>query len=397
MTDGDHIYVLNHDLDRLAQKLIDDDDDDEEYRVYASPDYRVDEEKEAARYRMIESVDDILLILRTADEDEDSELVYLVHKYDDLEEMLWQLREAGYTPQPKYQAGKISHLFMTFNKTTFILKGQQLAPSGIDGTVEVAQEDTYNRMNEAMTTFNNRLFRQEHKSFYTQEDVDILDEYRTFANVGWLRAKPKGLKDLVELDRNKAFTAAFSEITQVPVFNEFDNFRSYQGEALEDLTLYVVRAEKYDLFFNRRYNLSYGIFLKLLASKIQILAFKRPSFIKKVDYRQIAEELFNTAISPDPEEDKVIKKMIANTNFGMLEKGTNRTQKSFLFDAYSQCKYYQSRYGGTINYLKRYKEVKTTEPSSLDIDLEDEEPSERTEYVETGEVLYILNLTASAA
>jgi len=119
-------------------------------------------------------------------------------------------------------------------------------------------------MNEAMTTFNNRLFRQEHKSFYTQEDVDILDEYRTFANVGWLRAKPKGLKDLVEIDRNKAFTAAFSEITQVPVFNEFDNFRSYQGEPIEDLTLYVVRAEKYDLFFNRRYNLSYGIFIKLL-------------------------------------------------------------------------------------------------------------------------------------
>ena len=419
MTDGNHIYVLNHDLDKLAQKL---DDDEEEYRVYASPDYRVDEEKEAARYRMIESVDDILLILRTAEEDEVSELVYLVHKYDDLEEMLWQMRDAGYTPQPKYQAGKISHLVMTFNKTTFILKGQQLAPTGIDGTVEVAQEDTYNRMNEAMTAFNNRLFRLEHKSFYTQEDVDILDEYRTFANVGWLRPRPKGLRDLVEIDRNKAFTAAFSEITQIPIFNEFDNFRAYQGEAIEDLTLYVVRAEKHDLFFNRRYNLSYGIFIKLFTGgqlltgqrpasedahsmgnstfketdNIRIMACKRPSFIKKVDYRQIAEELFNTAISPDPEEDKVIKKMIANTNFGMLEKGINRNQKSYLFDAYSQCKYYQSRYGGAINSLKRYREVKTTEPSCLDADLEDEEPGERTEYVETGEVLYILNLTASA-
>ena len=67
----------------------------------------------------------------------------------------------------------------------------------------------------------------------------------------------------MEIDRNKAFTAAFSEITQIPIFNEFDNFRAYQGEAIEDLTLYVVRAEKHDLFFNRRYNLSYGIFIKL--------------------------------------------------------------------------------------------------------------------------------------
>jgi hypothetical protein len=200
----------------------------------------------------------------------------------------------------------------------------------------------------------------------------------------------------VEIDRNKAFTAAFSEITQIPIFNEFDNFRAYQGEAIEDLTLYVVRAEKHDLFFNRRYNLSYGIFIRKKTDNIRIMACKRPSFIKKVDYRQIAEELFNTAISPDPEEDKVIKKMIANTNFGMLEKGINRNQKSYLFDAYSQCKYYQSRYGGAINSLKRYREVKTTEPSCLDADLEDEEPGERTEYVETGEVLYILNLTASA-
>ena len=118
-------------------------------------------------------------------------------------------------------------------------------------------------MNEAMTVFNNRLFRQEHKSFYTQEDVDIMDEYRTFANVGWLRAKPKNLTDLVEIDRNKAFTAAFSHITQIPVFNEFDNFRAYQGESIDDLTLYVVRVEKHDLFFNRRYNLCYGMFIKL--------------------------------------------------------------------------------------------------------------------------------------
>ena len=71
------------------------------------------------------------------------------------------------------------------------------------------------------------------------------------------------------------------------------------------------------------------------------------------------------------------------------------SQKCYLFDSYSQCKYYQSRYGGVINYLKRYKEVKTTEKSPLDMDLDEEEPSERTEYVETGEILYILNLSAS--
>ena len=270
MTDGDHIYVLNHDLDRLAQKL--DGEEDDEFKVYASPDYRVNEEKTAAKYHMIEDADDILQILREFEDEEASELIYLVHKYDDLEEILWQLKERGHRPQIKHQACKISHMIMTFNKTTFIIKGQQLSPSGIDGTVEVCQEDTYNRMNEAMTVFNNRLFRQEHKSFYTQEDVDIMDEYRTFANVGWLRAKPNSLTDLVEIDESKAYTAAFSRITQIPVFNEFDNFRAYQGESIDDLTLYVVRAEKHDLFFNRRYNLCYGMFIKLFMPNDQLPA-----------------------------------------------------------------------------------------------------------------------------
>ena len=40
--------------------------------------------------------------------------------------------------------------------------------------------------------------------------------------------------------------------------------------------------------------------------------------------------------------------------------------------------------------------MKTTEKSPLDIELDDDELSERTEYVETGEILYILNLSASA-
>ena len=47
-------------------------------------------------------------------------------------------------------------------------------------------------MNQAMSEFRNRLFKAEHKSYYTQQDMDILDQYRTVANVGWLRqARPR--------------------------------------------------------------------------------------------------------------------------------------------------------------------------------------------------------------
>ena len=86
----------------------------------------------------------------------------------------------------------------------------------------------------------------------------------------------------------------------------------------------------------------------------------RASFIKKVEYKQIAEQLSANNNQPrprHPDEDKALK--IANTNFGMLEKSTNRNQKNYLFDSYSQCQHYQSRHGGAIHYLSRHKEVKT--------------------------------------
>jgi hypothetical protein len=45
----------------------------------------------------------------------------------------------------------------------------------------------------------------------------------------------------VEIDLSKAYTAAFGKITAIPVFNEFDVFRPYKGEPLEDLSLHRER------------------------------------------------------------------------------------------------------------------------------------------------------------
>ena len=57
------------------------------------------------------------------------------------------------------------------------------------------------------------LFKSEHKSHYSKQDVDILDEFRTIANVGSMRqVKEKEKNDLIELDVSKAYTAAFVKI-----------------------------------------------------------------------------------------------------------------------------------------------------------------------------------------
>ena len=85
------------------------------------------------------------------------------------------------------------------------------------------------------------------------------------------------------------------------------------------------------MMFNKVYNLVYGKFLNHFKD-VEILAFKMPSSIKKVDYKKIVQDLYKTAISENNEEDIYRKKLIANINYGLLEKSKNKQQKTFIFN-----------------------------------------------------------------
>jgi len=251
MTDGDHIYTLDHDLKTLHQKQ---DDNTDEFTVYTTPDFKTDETKTPVQHYMIESIDELVNIakkIKEQDKEEDDQakqsVTYIVHKYDDLEKILWDMYPQ-YIPQIKFQAARITHLTLNLNDITFVIKSQQLNLSDIDGCVETNTEDTYNRMNEAMIEFETRLFRKDHKSYYSSEDVNVLDEYRSVANVGLLEKLPKR-SELVEIDVSKAYTRAFMNIEQIPVFNEFDVWENYDQEKIKDDYLYIVEVSKFNMFF----------------------------------------------------------------------------------------------------------------------------------------------------
>ena len=95
-------------------------------------------------------------------------------------------------------------------------------------------------MSSAMNQFNNALFKAEHKSHYSKQDVDILDEYRTVVPIGMMK---DAVSDLIEIDVSKAFTSAFQQITEIPVFNEFDSFSLYKNEPISLNSLYVIKAK----------------------------------------------------------------------------------------------------------------------------------------------------------
>ena len=124
------------------------------------------------------------------------------------------------------------------------------------------------------------------------------------------------------------------------MFNEFDQFKPYRGEEIKDYSLYIVKAGKPDMFFNKQYNLCYGLFLKKLTRDslmtLSIFACKQPSFVRKVNYANLIDDLWKKEISKDKDEDTIIKKTVANTCFGKLEKGISKKQRSFLFSSYEE-------------------------------------------------------------
>ena len=174
--------------------------------------------------------------------------------------------------------------------------------------------------------FNKSLFNPIHKSHYNDIDITILDEARTIAPLGlfyppnaYMKTKPNVM---IEIDLCKAFTKAFMDISKIIAFNQFDVWKAcdntFNIDNHHELTMYYIRVSDLttSVFFNptrilfsKQYNLITGQILKKLPErvmkKIDILYYKEPSFIHKVDYKGIVDELWNTTIDEnDTDEDK---------------------------------------------------------------------------------------------
>ena len=327
MVKNNHIYTLNHDLKSIQQKQ----NDVFNPVVKASTDYYLNETEKPPEFRMINKVDDILKL--KIDEKE----VNIVLENNNLTEAFFELVKYGYEPRINFQAGIITGIRMKLNKVLYNIKTQNLVKTSVDGCIVVKNEKIYNKLSQAMFDFNKSLFNPLHKSFYNEIDIAILDEARTIVPVGLLCDKVP--KEIVEIDISKAFTSAFMKIKEIPVFNQFDTWKVYDENvdinSLHELTLYYIETLDSELccpfrmLFNKKYCLIYGKFLKQYGMKrINILYYKQPSQIHKCNYKTIINNLWDGDISHHKEENINLKKLIANVNFGLLEKGGSTNQQS---------------------------------------------------------------------
>ena len=209
--------------------------------------------------------------------------------------VLYQLKSAKYEPYVKYDARCITNIKVKFRykklkKTiTYNIVSQELSRQTLHSQTLVNTSDEFNRMTEEMFKFNKALFKETHKSKYSELDVQILDEMRTIIPLGYFNQDVKE-KNLMEADLNKAFTDAFIHIKLIPFFSEFDIWMPYEGEHIEtpsNYTLYIVEVYDGNIFFNKKCNLVYGMFLKKLMNKnikLKITTFTSPPSPSALDF-----------------------------------------------------------------------------------------------------------------
>ena len=346
-----HIYVLNHELKSLKRSGM---GEEKDLSVRVSDNYYINDREEPKECKMIDTIQD-LMKLQEKDE------YMLIHRNNDLPKLLHDFKQSGYEPFVKYQAGTISELKIRWKikklkKTIhYTIQSQNLSKSNIDEDVAVSSEETYRKTTEAMFNMNKAIFDEKHKSYYTDTDVEILNECRTIVPTGCINRQGEQEK-LAEIDINKAFTKAFTSIKQIPLFRQFDLWRKWDKtcniDDMHNLTLYMVEAQNASMIFNKKRNLIYGKYLKKLINKqnikCDILYYKQPSYIHKVDYGKVIDDLWAEQISTEQQEDRRLKKTIANINFGLLEKSSNKGQNSKMFDTLTEVCHYQKQYGGRV-------------------------------------------------
>ena len=80
-------------------------------------------------------------------------------------------------------------------------------------------------------------------------------------------------------------------------------------------------AKKRHIMLNKTHCLIYGKFLKHHLGNVEILHYKTPSNTYKVNFEKLIKKLWDEKVSLDNDNvDKTVKKLIANVNFGKLEK-----------------------------------------------------------------------------
>ena len=86
--------------------------------------------------------------------------------------------------------------------------------------------------------------------------------------------KAEKYEAITEIDVRKAYTHAFNQVTDIPVFNQFHkwkhfNYKAHNYTKFRELTVFMVKPKEQVLFFNKAHCLTYAKVFKALPRQMR--------------------------------------------------------------------------------------------------------------------------------
>ena len=389
-----HCELCNNDVMSLG-KIVFHENYKEEEEVVLSQNYYIktkeDEEEIIKEFTMIESLNDVVKIIKA--EHNNEKIINCILKSDNLDSFSVEMINEGIVPYINGGRKGITKISVYANNLILNIISQQL-DDGEEKNILFQDIDEYMKYYNANMKFSDQYIINTYKSTYCEDDAKMERE---------LKIRPKNIYfdnkkvKTYEYDRNKAYTHCLALINKVPVFNGFDRFENYNNEPIEDLNYYIIESTDKSIICREKYTRLYGFLLKYVKN-YKIIYVKHPSNIIDVDFKKPIEELYKTEICKNEEKDKICKKNIVNILTGLLEKKHNKKSTSLIFKNIKEAICYKNKYDGKAYVItenteeENKKEEKKEEEMVIDLNQvseteeSDDEDEDEDEYIEIKQI-----------
>ena len=282
-----------------------------------------------------------------------------------IDKVVFEMLDKKYEPYVNYTGGRIVSLMFKVGKIKYTIQNALIETDHVNNDVD---EVDYSNYMEADKMFYEWLVNKDFLSRNSPQTEEIDKLYRNAPLVGNFKGKPMGRFNSV--DRNKSYTSLLMEMKFIPVFSTFDEFKPYDGHALEDYTQYLVKVEqnqKNAILFEGVHSKCYGYVLnKITRSEFEVLYYRRPSNLIESNAEGNIRKLWDAKISDDSRKDTQHKKNIANVVIGKLEKRDNKCNLCRIYQNEREAHYYAKVYDGELHEINDYEFVPDEDEESED-------------------------------
>ena len=327
---NDHMYPLDKDQESLQRKQF----HDASQAIPRSPSTTMKPPKAFTYTLYAPTRDDLVNILRRplseSGVSEDRILVSIAYGEDIEDLYLWLIQTHNYEAQPIIKERKFVGLKLFLQQIVVVHGGFNKLGGDMSAFASLKA------FNDALNSFKRAMFHSSHKSTYSQDLLHIFTDGRKAQLTCRFDADAPDMS--VGVDVRNAYPSAGRYVDYIPVFLKTDRFRHYQGEPLEDYSIYLVRNEDFSdtlryIIADRPVCAVSGWVLKRCGLTFPIVAVCKPTHLAHNPYKSLLKDLFK---NQDVDNDS--KKNVANYIIGMMGKTMNRREEGFFCTTYDEAK-----------------------------------------------------------